>query len=77
MSRFILAILLASFATPVTVVADDEAALVETVKSEIPQTLDPPTPQPLPKSEVKASAKTSGAKKKPKKSSPVNPSDEK
>ena len=77
MPRFIFAILLASLTIPVTVLADDEAALVETVKSEISQTLDPPTPQPPAKSEVKASAKTSGAKKKPKKSSPVNPSDEK
>ncbi len=67
MPRFILAILLASLTIPVTVLADDEAALVETVKSEIPQTLDLPTPQPPPKPEVKASTKTSEAKKKPKK----------
>ena len=77
MPRFIFAILLASLTIPVTVLADDEAALVETVKSEISQTLDPPTPPPLPKPEVKASTKTSQAKKKLEKSSPVSPSDEK
>ena len=77
MPRFLLAILLASLTIPVTVLADDEAALVETVKSEIPQTLDLPTPQPPPKPEVKASTKTSEAKKKPKKSPPASPSDEK
>jgi hypothetical protein len=67
MSRFILAMLLVPFAIPVTVLAHDETALVETVKSEIPQTLDLPTPKPPPKPEVKASTKTSEAKKKPKK----------
>ena len=65
MSRFILAILLVPFA-PVTILADDESAIVETVKSQIPQTLDAPK-TPRPKPEDKTSTKTSGAKKKSKK----------
>ena len=66
MSGFIFAMLLVSFDIPVTVRVDDGPAPVETVKSEIPQTLNLPTPQ-VPKSEAKASTKTSKAKKKPKK----------
>jgi len=46
MSRLIFAMLLVPLAIPVTVLAQDETAPVETVKSKIPQTLDPPTPQP-------------------------------
>jgi hypothetical protein len=46
MSRFIFAILLVPLAIPVTVLAQDETAPVETVKSTIPQSLDPPAPQP-------------------------------
>jgi hypothetical protein len=67
MSRFIFAMLLVAFAIPVTVLAQDETPTVETMKSKIPQTLDPPTPKPPPKPDVKASTKTSEAKKKPKK----------
>jgi hypothetical protein len=69
--------LLTSFAIYVDVRVDDGPALVETVKCEIPQTLDLPMPKPPPKPDVQASTKTSEAKKKPKKSSPASPSDEK
>jgi len=74
MSHFILAILLVSFTISVTVLAHDDISRIEyvppvkTVKSEIPQTLDPPAPKPSPpKHEAKATTKTSEAKKKPKK----------
>ncbi|HTM13045.1 MAG TPA: hypothetical protein VL127_09035 [Bryobacteraceae bacterium] len=68
MSRFILAILLVPFAIPVAVLARSEMPPVETVKSEIPKTLDLPAPKPSPpKTEAKATTKTPEAEKKPKK----------
>jgi len=72
MSRFILAILLVPFAIPVAMLAHyyisrfEYVPTVKTVKSEIPQTLDPPASKPSPP-KPEATTKTSEAKKKPKK----------
>ncbi len=59
MSRFIFAMLLVPFAIPVTVLSQDETAPVETVKSKIPQALDPPAPKRPPKPGVNANTETS------------------